>query len=115
MESITMDRETMHLRDSLIPRYAEMVYNGFWFSPERRALQALVEETQANVTGTVRVKLFKGGLYVAGRKSPVSLYSPQIATMDADPTKAYDQNDATGFIHLNALRLKVAARVHGKA
>ena len=115
MESITMDRETMHLRDGLIPRYAEMVYNGFWFSPERRALQALVEETQANVTGTVRVKLFKGGLYVAGRKSPVSLYSPQIATMDADPTKAYDQNDATGFIHLNALRLKVAARVHGQA
>lgn len=115
MESITMDRETMHLRDGLIPRYAEMVYNGFWFSPERRALQALVEETQANVTGTVRVRLFKGGLYVAGRKSPVSLYSPQIATMDADPTKAYDQNDATGFIHLNALRLKVAARVHGQA
>ncbi len=114
MESLTMDRETMHLRDGLIPRYAEMVYNGFWFAPERLALQALVEETQKHVTGTVRVKLYKGGLYVAGRRSPVSLYNPQIATMDADPTRAYDQNDATGFIHLNALRLKVAANVHGK-
>ena len=115
MESITMDRETMHLRDGLVPRYADMVYNGFWFSPERRALQALIEETQKHVTGTVRVRLYKGGLYVAGRKSPVSLYNPRIATMDADPTKAYDQDDATGFIHLNALRLKVAARIHGKA
>ena len=115
MESLTMDRETMHLRDGLIPRYAEMVYNGFWFAPERRAIQALVEETQRNVTGTVRVKLYKGGLYVAGRKSRVSLYNPRIATMDADPTKAYNQDDATGFIRLNALRLKVAANVHGRA
>jgi argininosuccinate synthase len=114
MESITMDRETMHLRDGLIPRYAEMVYNGFWYADERLALQALIEETQKNVTGTVRVKLYKGGLYVTGRKSPVSLYNPQIATMDADPTQAYDQDDATGFIHLNALRLKVNAQVHGK-
>jgi len=114
MESITMDRETMHLRDGLIPRYAEMVYNGFWFADERLALQALIEETQKNVTGTVRVKLYKGGLTVSGRKSPVSLYNPQIATMDADPTQAYDQDDATGFIHLNALRLKVNAQVHGK-
>ena len=114
MESLTMDRETMHLRDGLIPRYAEMVYNGFWFAPERVALQALVEATQKHVTGTVRVKLYKGGLYVAGRKSRGSLYNPQIATMDADPTKAYNQDDATGFIRLNALRLKVAAKVHGK-
>ena len=114
MESLTMDRETMHLRDGLIPRYAEMVYNGFWFAPERLALQALVEETQKHVTGTVRVKLYKGGLYVAGRKSALSLYNPQIATMDADPTKAYNQDDATGFIRLNALRLKVASKVHGK-
>ena len=114
MESLTMDRETMHLRDGLIPRYAEMVYNGFWFAPERLALQALVEQTQKHVTGTVRVKLYKGNLYVAGRKSRVSLYNPQIATMDADPTKAYNQDDATGFIRLNALRLKVAAKVHGK-
>ena len=115
IESLTMDRETMHLRDGLIPRYAEMVYNGFWFAPERRALQALIDDTQKNVSGTVRVKLYKGGLYVAGRKSRVSLYNPQIATMDADPTKAYNQDDATGFIRLNALRLKVAAKVHGKA
>ena len=114
-ESITMDRDMMHLRDGLIPRYAEMIYNGFWFAPERRALQALIDETQKNVSGTVRVKLYKGGLYVAGRKSRVSLYNPQIATMDADPTKAYNQDDATGFIRLNALRLKVAAKVHGKA
>jgi len=114
MESLTMDRETMHLRDGLIPRYAAMVYNGFWFAPERVALQALVEETQRNVTGTVRVRLYKGNLYVAGRKSAVSLYNPQMATMDADPTKAYNQDDATGFIRLNALRLKVAAKVQGK-
>lgn len=113
MESLTMDRDMMHLRDGLIPRYAEMLYNGFWFAPERQALQALVDRTQKAVTGTVRLKLYKGGMYVAGRKSPVSLYNPQIATMDADPTQAYDQDDATGFIHLNALRLKVAAGVHG--
>ena len=115
VESITMDRDMMHLRDGLIPRYAEMVYNGFWFAPERRALQALIDDTQKHVSGTVRVKLYKGGLYVAGRKSRVSLYNPQIATMDADPTKAYNQDDATGFIRLNALRLKVAAKVHGQA
>jgi len=111
MESLTMDREVMHLRDSLIPRYAELVYYGYWFSPERLALQALVSESQKHVTGTVRVRLYKGNLMVAGRKSPVSLYQPQIATMEADPTKAYDQGDATGFIRLNALRLKVAAKV----
>jgi argininosuccinate synthase len=111
IESLTMDREVMHLRDSLIPKYAELVYYGFWFSPERLALQALVTESQKNVTGTVRVKLYKGGIYAAGRKSPVSLYHPQIATMEADPTKAYNQDDATGFIRLNALRLKVAAKV----
>lgn len=114
MESLTMDREVMHLRDSLIPRYAELVYYGYWFAPERLALQALVEESQQNVTGTVRVKLYKGNIIVAGRKSPVSLYNPQIATMEADPTKAYNQDDATGFIRLNALRLKVAAKVQKK-
>src|SRR5712664_1167818 len=112
MESITMDREVMHLRDSLIPKYSELVYYGFWFSPERLALQALVEESQKNVTGTVRVKLYKGNIITAGRKSPVSLYNPHIATMEADPTKAYNQDDATGFIRLNSLRLKVAAQVH---
>src|SRR5215218_2236333 len=115
MESITMDREVMHLRDSLIPKYATLVYNGFWFSPEREALQALVAESQKNVEGVVRLKLYKGNIIAAGRKSPVSLYNPQIATMEADPTKAYNQNDATGFIALNALRLKVASRVHKAA
>jgi argininosuccinate synthase len=111
MESITMDREVMHLRDSLIPQYSTLVYNGFWFAPEREALQALVTESQKNVTGTVRLKLYKGNLITAGRKSPLSLYNPHIATMEADPTQAYNQSDATGFIALNALRLKVAARV----
>ena len=112
IETLTMDREVMHLRDSLIPKYSELVYYGFWFSPERLALQALVTESQKNVTGTVRVKLYKGNVICAGRKSPVSLYNPHIATMEADPTKAYNQSDATGFIRLNALRLKVAAHVH---
>ena len=114
MESLTMDREVMHLRDTLIPRYAELVYYGYWYSPERLALQTLVEESQRNVRGTVRVKLYKGNIMVAGRKSPVSLYNPHIATMEADPTKAYNQDDATGFIRLNALRLKVAAKVQRK-
>jgi argininosuccinate synthase len=114
MESLTMDREVMHLRDTLIPRYAELVYYGYWYSPERLALQTLVEESQRNVRGTVRMKLYKGNIMVAGRKSPVSLYNPHIATMEADPTKAYNQDDATGFIRLNALRLKVAAKVNSK-
>jgi argininosuccinate synthase len=114
METLTMDREVMHLRDSLIPRYAELVYYGYWFAPERLALQAFVTESQKNVSGTVRLKLYKGNLMVAGRKSSVSLYNPAIATMEADPTKAYNQDDATGFIRLNALRLKVAAKVQNK-
>ena len=107
-----MDREVMHLRDSLMPKYAELVYYGFWFAPEREALQALITESQKNVTGTVRVKLYKGNIITAGRKSPLSLYNPDIATMEANPTEAYNQNDATGFIRLNGLRLKVAAKVH---
>ena len=115
MESLTMDREVMHLRDSLIPRYSALVYNGFWFAPEREALQALVTESQKNVTGTVRLKLYKGNIIAAGRKSPVSLYNPKIATMEADSAEAYNQDDATGFIRLNALRLKVAAEVRAKA
>ncbi len=115
IESLTMDREVMHLRDSLIPKYAELVYYGFWFAPERLALQALVTESQKDVTGTVRLKLYKGNLITAGRKSPVSLYNPHIATMEADPTKAYNQDDATGFIRLNGLRLKVATQVHTAA
>ncbi|MBR89899.1 MAG: argininosuccinate synthase [Verrucomicrobiales bacterium] len=114
MESLTMDREVMHLRDSLIPKYSELVYNGFWFAPEREALQALIEESQRNVSGTVRVKLYKGGMYTAGRKSTVSLYNPALATMEADPTQAYDQGDATGFIRLNGLRLKVGTSIGRK-
>jgi argininosuccinate synthase len=118
METLTMDREVMHLRDSLIPKYSALIYNGFWFSPEREALQALVTETQRDVTGVVRLKLYKGNLIVAGRKSPKSLYDPKIATMEAEesirqrtdsPWRTYDQGDATGFIRLNALRLRVRA------
>jgi len=108
METLTMDREVMRLRDSLIPKYSTLVYNGFWFSPEREALQALVTETQHNVTGVVRLKLYKGNIIVAGRKSPKSLYDPKIATMGGERS-TYDQGDATGFIRLNALRLKVRA------
>ena len=108
METLTMDREVMHLRDSLIPKYSSLVYNGFWFSPEREALQALVTETQRDVTGVVRLKLYKGNIIVAGRKSPKSLYDPKIATMGGEES-TYDQGDATGFIRLNALRLKVRA------
>ncbi len=108
METLTMDREVMHLRDSLIPKYSELVYNGFWFSPEREALQALVTETQRDVTGLVRLKLYKGNVIVAGRKSPKSLYDPKIATMEGEKS-AYDQADATGFIRLNALRLRIRA------
>lgn len=108
IEALTMDREVMHLRDSLIPKYSELVYNGFWFSPEREALQALVTETQRDVSGLVRLKLYKGNVIVAGRKSPKSLYDPKIATMEADDS-AYDQSDATGFIRLNALRLRLRA------
>ncbi|MDB4867073.1 MAG: argininosuccinate synthase [Cohnella sp.] len=113
MESLTMDRDVMHLRDSLIAKYSSLVYNGFWFAPERLAIQALVTESQKNVTGTVRLKLYKGNVMAAGLKSPVSLYNPHIATMEADPTQAYDQGDATGFIRLNALRLKVSSGVNG--
>jgi argininosuccinate synthase len=108
METLTMDREVMLLRDSLIPKYSTLVYDGFWFSPEREALQALVTETQRDVTGFVRLKLYKGNIIIAGRKSPKSLYDPQIATMEA-VASTYDQGDATGFIRLNALRLKVRA------
>jgi len=110
IETLTLDREVMHLRDSLIPRYSELVYYGFWFAPEREFLQAAVEESQKYVTGTVRLKLYKGNLIVAGRKSPLSLYNPDVATMEADQG-AYNQSDATGFIRLNALRLRTRAAV----
>jgi argininosuccinate synthase len=108
IETLTMDREVMHLRDSLIPKYSELVYNGFWFSPERETLQALITEAQRQVTGLVRLKVYKGNIIVAGRKSPKSLYDPKVATMEGDAS-SYDQNDATGFIRLNALRLKLRA------
>ena len=110
IETLTMDREVMQLRDSLVPKYSTLVYNGFWFSPEREALQALVMETQRNVSGTIRLKLYKGNIIVAGRKSAQSLYDPQVATMEAGDAARYDQSDATGFIRLNALRLKLDAR-----
>jgi argininosuccinate synthase len=109
IESLTMDREVMALRDSLIPKYAQLVYNGFWFAPERYALQALVTESQKTVSGEVRLKLYKGNVMAAGRKSPLSLYREDVATMEADPGKAYNQDDATGFIRLNGLRLKTTA------
>jgi argininosuccinate synthase len=105
MESITLDRGEAHLKDELSPRYAELVYNGFWFSPEREALQKLVDETQKFVTGTVRVKLYKGNTIVVGRKSPYSLYDPVIASFE-DDAGLYNQADAGGFIKLQALRLR---------
>ena len=114
METLTMDREVMHLRDSLIPRYSELAYYGFWFSPERLALQALVTESQRNVTGTVRLKLYRGNIITVGRKSPLSLYRPDIATMEGGES-IYDQSDATGFIRLNVLRLRVGAMVDKQA
>jgi argininosuccinate synthase len=105
VESITLDREAMHLRDSLISRYAELIYYGFWFSPEREAMQKLIDDTQANVNGTVRLKLYKGNCIVVGRKSPNSLYDPELATFGEE--EVYDQQDAEGFIKLQALRLKM--------
>ena len=105
MESITLDREAMHLRDELMPRYAKLVYNGFWFAPEREMIQALVDKSQERVNGTVRMKLFKGTASVAGRKSPNSLYSLAHVTFEKD--SVYDQRDAEGFIKLNALRLRL--------
>jgi argininosuccinate synthase len=109
VESITMDREVMHLRDSLVPRYAEMVYYGYWFSPEREVLQKMIDEAQRTVNGTARLKLFKGNCNVVGRKSADSLYSCDFATFEED--QVYDQKDAAGFIRLNALRLRIRALV----
>ena len=108
IESITLDREAAHLKDSLMPRYAEMVYNGFWFSPERRMLQAAIDASQHSVTGRVRVKLYKGNTTIIGRESPHSLYSMKTVTFE-DDQGAYDQFDAQGFIKLNALRLRLGA------
>jgi len=108
VEQLTMDRETLHLRDSLVTRYADMVYNGFWFSPEREMLQAAVDQATSVVTGTARLKLYKGHCIITGRKSDYTLYEPELATFEED--EVYDQTDATGFIKLNALRLRMGAR-----
>ncbi len=110
IESITLDREAGHLKDSIMPRYAELIYNGFWFSPERRMLQALIDTSQASVTGTVRLKLYKGNVIVIGRESPHSLYSTRMVTFE-DDAGAYNQQDAAGFIKLNALRLRLGAAI----
>ncbi|MBU2739147.1 argininosuccinate synthase [Acidithiobacillus concretivorus] len=112
IESITLDREVAHLKDELMPRYASIVYNGFWWSPERRALQTLIDQTQRLVNGVVRVKLYKGTCSVVGRKSQESLFDPRIATFE-DDAGAYNQKDAEGFIKLNALRLRIEKRLQG--
>ncbi len=110
IESLTLDREAMHLKDEMMPRYAKMIYNGFWWSPEREALQAMIDATQKTVNGVVRVKLYKGNVSIAGRKSDTdSLFDESIATFE-DDAGAYDQKDAAGFIKLNALRLRIAAK-----
>lgn len=108
MESITLDREAAHLKDSLMPQYAKLIYNGFWFAPEREMLQALIDKSQEHVEGTVRLKLYKGNVTVVGRASPKSLYSDELVTFE-DDRGAYDQKDAEGFIRLNALRLRTLA------
>jgi argininosuccinate synthase len=113
VESLTLDREVMHLRDSLVPRYAEMVYYGYWFTPERRMLQTMIDESQQNVTGTARLKLYKGSVTVAGRKAARSLYDPSIASFEA--AGGYNQADAEGFIKLSALRLRIQAAVAKRA
>ncbi len=109
IESITLDAGAMHLKDSIMPRYAELIYNGFWFSPEREMLQALIDRSQEQVTGRVRLKLYKGNATVVGRESPLSLYDQDLVTFE-EGTGGYDQRDAAGFIRLNALRLRIAAK-----
>ncbi|GAB6966141.1 argininosuccinate synthase [Komagataeibacter kakiaceti JCM 25156] len=110
IESITLDREAMHLKDSLMPRYAEIIYNGLWFSPERRMLQALIDQSQHSVSGRVRLKLYKGNVICVGRESPNSLYDTRVVTFE-DDEGAYNQADAQGFIRLNALRLRLGAKI----
>jgi argininosuccinate synthase len=105
VESITLDREVMHFRDSLIPKFAELIYYGYWYSPEMELLKGMVEKTQENVTGTARLKLYKGNCIVAGRKSPVSLYRTDFATFEKETV--FNQRDAEGFVKINALRLKI--------
>ena len=109
IESITLDKGAAHLKDEIMPRYAELIYNGFWFSPEREMLQALIDESQRNVNGVVKLKVYKGNVIISGRKSNFSLYSPEMATFEED--SVYDQKDAEGFIKLNALRLKLLKNI----
>jgi len=109
IESLVLDKGALHLKDEIMPRYAELIYNGLWFSPERKMLQKAIDKSQENVTGTVRLKLYKGNIIILGRKSPFSLYDEDIATFEADTV--YDQRDAEGFIKLNALRLLLARKV----
>jgi len=109
VEQLTMDREVMHLRDGLVPRYAEMIYNGYWFAPEREMLQAALDEAAKPVTGTARLRLYRGSVRVTGRKAPKSLYDPKIASFEE--AGGYRHEDATGFIRLNALRLRTRALV----
>jgi argininosuccinate synthase len=109
IESITLDGGAMHLKDQIMPRYAELIYNGFWFSPEREMLQALIDKSQEHVAGKVRLKLYKGNATVIGRESPLSLYDQELVTFE-EGTGGYDQRDAAGFIRLNALRLRIAAK-----
>ncbi|HSR58890.1 MAG TPA: argininosuccinate synthase [Candidatus Binataceae bacterium] len=111
VEQLTLDREVLHLRDSLVARYAEMVYYGYWFAPEREALQALIDDAQKNVSGVARLKLYKGGVWIAGRKSPNSLYDPKIASFEE--AGGYQQADAEGFIRLSGMRLRALSRVEG--
>jgi argininosuccinate synthase len=113
MESLTLDRDAAHLKDSLMPRYAELIYYGFWFAPEREMLQALIDRSQEHVEGTVRLKLYKGNVIVEGRDSPKSLYADDLVTFE-DDRGAYDQKDAEGFIRLNALRLRTLGRRAGR-
>lgn len=108
IESLTLDREEAHLKDELMPRYAKLIYNGFWFAPEREMLQAAIDKTQENVRGSVRLKLYKGGVYVVGRSSDLSLFNPEYCTFEED--SVYDQKDAGGFIKLNALRFIIAGK-----
>ena len=108
IESITLDREVAHLKDSLIPKYADMIYNGYWWSPERLMMQAMIDQSQTHVNGDVRVKLYKGSVSVVGRRSADSLFDEKIATFE-DDAGAYNQKDAEGFIKLNALRMRIAA------
>jgi argininosuccinate synthase len=112
MESITLDREVMHFRDSLIPKFAELIYNGYWYTPEMELLKSTIVKSQENVTGTVRLKLYKGNCSVVGRKSPLSLYRTDFATFEKE--SVYNQADATGFIKINALRLRIRSMLKAK-